>query len=133
MSVQLSPLSELEHQKEPFKNQVIIFTHYFTNTFLLTNSHWNKKCCCLKKKKKTLLSCAGKKGFRFPAPILGLQSDAQWGLGLIHKTQQVLFRQSLMGSQTAEREEETSVLPVGPLLVDQPTGRLQILHIHQSA
>ena len=86
-----------------------------------------------KKKKKTLLSRVGKKGFRFPAPILGLQSDAQWGLGLSHKTQQVLFRQSLMGSQTAEREEETSVLPVGPLLVDQPTGRLQILHIHQSA
>lgn len=35
-------MSELEHQKEHFKNLVIVFTHYSTNTFLLTDSHGNQ-------------------------------------------------------------------------------------------
>lgn len=42
LSVKLSPVSELEHQKEHFKNLVIVFTHYSTNMFLLTDSHGNQ-------------------------------------------------------------------------------------------
>lgn len=54
LSVKLSPVSELEHQKEHFKNLVIIFTHYSTNTFLLTDSHGSQNAVTGGKKKTSL-------------------------------------------------------------------------------
>lgn len=78
-------MSELEHQKEHFKNLVIVFTHYSINTFLLTDSHGNQNAVRGEKKqassfkshwKESLPECPGE-GFSFPDPskVCSLPSD----------------------------------------------------------
>ena len=90
LSVKLSPVSELEHQKEHFKNLVIVFTHYSTNMFLLTDSHGNQNAVRGGKKqassfkshwKESLPECPGE-GFSFPDPRFAV--CCLMGLGLIH-------------------------------------------------
>jgi hypothetical protein len=63
----------LEPQKKRFKNPVIIFTRYFTNTFLLTDSYGNKNAIKKKKKKKPLFQVKLESEYaRHPGEIFGL-------------------------------------------------------------